>query len=35
MLSKKNSQDVLKDLGFLKIALLWNAGTQILCIFNR
>ena len=32
MLSTKNSQNVSNDLDFLENAILWTAGTTILCI---
>ena len=35
MLSRKKSQDVPKELVFLEIASLQNAGTKILCVSNR
>ena len=34
MLSRKKSQDVLNDLFFLGIEILWNVGKKILRFFN-
>ena len=34
MLSRKNRQNVAKDLVFLDIAILCTTGTKILCVFN-
>ena len=35
MLSRKNNQNVPNNLVFLEIAILWTAGTTILCVFNQ
>ena len=34
MLSRKNRQDVLKDLVFPEIAILQTAGTKLLCVLT-